>query len=541
MPILLKMKVVPLIVILASVFAFLINWPVLLHLYEIVTRLEHVKTGVIISIPLVLVATLNFVFTPFSIRYLLKPFFALLLFTGSLASYATLKYKVIFDQAMIENIMETTHQEAFSYLNVPLLLWLVFTGIIPAILLFSIKIEYADKWFKGLAHRLLSMFASLVLIAGVAVLYYQDYASIGRNNQTLNKEIIPTNYVYSFFHYVKDAYITTKMPFRTLGDDAKRVTLDSKHMLMFLVIGETARSQNFSMNGYSRDTNAFTSETGGVISFRNIRSCGTATAVSVPCMFSDMNRSEFDGKKAANSENVLDIVQKTGVSLLWKENDGGCKGVCSRIPTIEISPADNNTLCDGKTCYDGVLLNNLDKEIANMEGDKLIAFHMIGSHGPTYHLRYPVEHRHFMPECARSDIENCTQEQLINTYDNTIRYTDFVLAQMIEKLKKYSTEYNTVLLYISDHGESLGEHGLYLHGTPYKLAPNQQTHIPMLVWMSPGFIFDKNINTKCLLQNALSKTYSHDNFFSTFLGLWDISSGVYHPDSDMFLECRRQL
>ena len=541
MPVLLRMKLVSLILLLAFVFAFLLNWPVLLHLYDIMTKLEHVKTGVIISVPFVLVAALNFVFIPFSVRYLLKPFFALLFITGSIVSYASLKYKVVFDQSMIENIIETTPQEAYSYLNVPLLLWLMFMGIIPAILLFLIKIEYTDKWYKGLAHRLLSMFVSLVLIAGVAALYYQDYASIGRNNHTLRKEIIPANYVYSIFHYVKDTYFNTKMPFRALGDDAKRVIRDGKPTLMFLVIGETARSQNFSMNGYPRDTNAFTSKTGGVISFRDMHSCGTATAVSVPCMFSDMSRSEFDGKKAARSENVLDIVQKTGVSLLWKENDGGCKGVCSHIPTIEITPTDNNTLCDGKTCYDGVLLDNLDTEIASMVGDKLIAFHMIGSHGPTYYLRYPAEHRHFTPECARSDIENCTQEQLINTYDNTIRYTDYVIAQLIEKLKQYRAEYNTVLLYVSDHGESLGERGLYLHGTPYKLAPNQQTHIPMLLWMSPGFIADKNINTECLQQNAVSKPYSHDNFFSSLLGLWDITSSVYHPDSDMFSKCRKQL
>jgi lipid A ethanolaminephosphotransferase len=460
------MRVIPLVLLLALVFAFLLNWPVLLHFYDILSRLEHVRAGFVISIPFVLVAALNFVFMPFSVRYLLKPFFALLLVTGSVVSYATLKYKVMFDQSMIENILETNPQEAHAYLNGSLVLWLVFMGILPAILLFLIKIEYADKWYKGVAHRLLSMLASLILIAGVAALYYQDYASVGRNNPTLNKEIIPANYAYSTFHYVKDTYFTTKMPFRTLGDDARRVTRNGKPTLMFLVIGETARSQNFSMNGYPRDTNAFTSKIDGVISFRNMRSCGTATAVSVPCMFSDMNRTDYDGKKAAGSENVLDIVQKTGVSLLWKENDGGCKGVCSRIPTVEINPGISKKLCDGKTCYDDVMLENLDTEIGKMAGDKLIAFHMIGSHGPTYYQRYPAEHRHFMPECARSDIENCTQEQLVNTYDNTIRHTDYVLAQMIEKLKQYSEQYNTVLLYVSDHGESLGESGLYLHGTP---------------------------------------------------------------------------
>jgi lipid A ethanolaminephosphotransferase len=184
------------------------------------------------------------------------------------------------------------------------------------------------------------------------------------------------------------------------------------------------------------------------------------------------------------------------------------------------------------------MLENLDTEIGKMAGDKLIAFHMIGSHGPTYYQRYPAEHRHFMPECARSDIENCTQEQLVNTYDNTIRHTDYVLAQMIEKLKQYSEQYNTVLLYVSDHGESLGESGLYLHGTPYKLAPDQQTHIPMQLWMSPGFIAAKNINAACLQHNAVNRTYSHDNLFASVLGLWDITTGAYLPESDLFRECR---
>jgi lipid A ethanolaminephosphotransferase len=538
MPVLFRMKVIPLVLLLAVVFAFLLNWPVLLHFYDILTHLEHVKIGFIISIPLVLVAALNFVFIPFSIRFLLKPFFALLLVTSSMVSYSTLKYKVMFDQTMIQNILETNPQEAHSYLNGSIILWLLLTGVLPAILLFLIKIEYPSKWYNGMIYRLLSMAVSLALIAGIAVLYYQDYASVGRNNSTLNKEIIPTNYVHSTARYLQDTYFTTKEPFQTLGDDAKRLANKEKPTLMFLVIGETARSQNFSMNGYSRDTNAFTSLAGGVISFTDVHSCGTATAVSVPCMFSNMNRTEYDGRKASNSENLLDVVQKTGVSLLWKENDGGCKGVCSRIPTIEIKPTDNAKLCDGKTCYDEVMLENLDEEMAKMAGDKLVSFHMIGSHGPTYYQRYPAEHRHFMPECARSDIENCTQEQLVNTYDNTIRHTDHVLAQMIEKLKKYSDRYNTVLLYVSDHGESLGENGLYLHGTPYKLAPEQQTHIPMQLWMSPGFIAEKHINMTCLQNDAANNEYSHDNLFSSVLGLWDISTSVYHPDRDLFRACR---
>ena len=224
MPVLFRIKLIPLVLLLAVVFAFLLNWPVLLHFYDILTHLEHVKIGFVISIPFVLVAALNFVFMPFSIRYLLKPFFALLLVTGSMVSYSTLKYKVLFDQSMIQNILETNPHEAHSYLNGSDILWVLLTGVLPAILLFLIKIEYPATWYKGIAYRLLSMFASLVLIAGIAALYYQDYASVGRNNSTLNKEIIPANYVYSTARYLQDTYFTTKVPFQTLGDDAKRIT-----------------------------------------------------------------------------------------------------------------------------------------------------------------------------------------------------------------------------------------------------------------------------------------------------------------------------
>ena len=540
MPVLFRMRVIPLVLLLALVFAFLLNWPVLLHFYDILSRLEHVRAGFVISIPFVLVAALNFVFMPFSVRYLLKPFFALLLVTGSVVSYATLKYKVMFDQSMIENILETNPQEAHAYLNGSLVLWLVFMGILPAILLFLIKIEYADKWYKGVAHRLLSMLASLILIAGVAALYYQDYASVGRNNPTLNKEIIPANYAYSTFHYVKDTYFTTKMPFRTLGDDARRVTRNGKPTLMFLVIGETARSQNFSMNGYPRDTNAFTSKIDGVISFRNMRSCGTATAVSVPCMFSDMNRTDYDGKKAAGSENVLDIVQKTGVSLLWKENDGGCKGACDRVPHQDVTALNLPGQCINGECYDEVLFHGLEEYINNLKGDGVIVLHTIGSHGPTYYNRYPAQFKKFTPTCDTNEIQDCDHQALINTYDNTILYTDSMVSKTIDTLKARQGSMNTALIYLSDHGESLGENGVYLHGLPWSIAPETQKHVPMLIWLSPDYQQRYGVSSQCLQQRAKTDPYSQDNLFSTLLGLLGVDTHEYQATDDILTPCRSE-
>lgn len=140
--------------------------------------------------------------------------------------------------------------------------------------------------------------------------------------------------------------------------------------------------------------------------------------------------------------------------------------MCKNVPTIEIEAKDFPQYCQKGSCYDEVMLEGLDRQIAQMKGNKLVAFHLMGSHGPTYYRRYPASERTFVPDCPRSDIENCTNEELVNTYDNTIRYTDKVVARLIDKLKTLEQDYNVGLVYLSDHGESLGAMGLYLHGTP---------------------------------------------------------------------------
>lgn len=538
MPFLIKIKIVPLVFLLAFYFSFMLNWRGVLHFYDILYKLEDFKLGFAISLPILLVAALNFVFVPFSFQYLVKPFFALLLVLSAIISYTMMKYRVLFDQNMIQNIFETNQSEAYAYFSLLILGWVTLAGIMPAALLFLVKIDYETAWYKGIILRMLSMIASLCIIGIIAALYYQDYVSVGRNNPNLQSEIVPANFINSLTKYIYNRYFAEPIFFSTLGDDAIRVMDKDKHTLMFLVVGETARGKNFSMNGYEKDTNPFTSKAGGVISFKDVRSCGTATAISVPCMFSNMGRKEFDDNQARNSEGLLDVLQKTGISIFWKGNDGGCKGVCDRVSNIEIKPKDYPKFCDKNTCYDEVVLQNLDDEIARMKGDKLIGFHLIGSHGPTYYKRYPDAHRQFLPDCPRSDIENCTDEELTNTYDNTIRYTDFVIAEMIAKLKTYEDKYNTALIYVSDHGESLGALGLYLHGTPYKFAPDDQTRVPMQVWISPDFTKEKGLDMECLQNNAAIYRYSHDNLFSSVLGLWDIKTKIYDKTLDIFKQCR---
>ena len=526
---------------LVLLFALVFNWPIFLHFYRILSALEHVKAGFALSIPLVLVAALNAVFLPFTFRYLLKPFFTFLIVTASLVSYAMLKYGIIFDVGMVQNILETNSGEASSYLNGSVVLWFLLTAVLPVLGLLWLKIEYPTPWYKGLGMRLAGIALSLLFLVGVAALYYQDYASVGRNNHTIVKEIVPSNYVRGLYRYARDILFATPVPYQPIGTDARVVDKGGKPTLMFLVVGETARSQNYSLNGYQKQTNGFTMKEPDLVSFRDVRSCGTATAVSVPCMFSNLTRREYDETLAKSRDGLLDVLQHAGVSVLWKENDGGCKGVCNHVPTLEIEPKTFPEYCEGDSCYDEVLLQGLDRQIAGMkgkQGSKLVAFHLMGSHGPTYYRRYPAGDRVFLPDCPRSDIENCSNEELVNTYDNTIRYTDKVLSQLIAKLKTLESQYNVGLVYLSDHGESLGALGLYLHGTPYKFAPDDQTRVPLLTWLSPQLQRDRGLNQDCLRQEAGSKRFSHDNLFHSMLGIMDVQTQVYDGKLDLFKPCR---
>ncbi|MCU8392784.1 phosphoethanolamine--lipid A transferase [Vibrio vulnificus] len=530
---------------LALYFTVVVNIPVYKELYGIFNQLDAVKVGFALSIPFFFLAVFNLLFNLFSWPWVGKPFFALLLVLSSMVSYASYNYGTLFDYDMIVNIVETDTSEAGAYLSLYSVCWTAMMGIIPAITILTLKVNSESTIIGTLLKKIASIVISLVVVAIIAGLYYQDYASIGRNNSYLRKMIIPTHFVYSIAKYTNDQYFTTPLPYRELALDAKQSPqaleqAEKKPTLLVFVVGETARSQNYEVNGYDRPTNSYTREL-DMISFQDVSSCGTATAVSLPCMFSNMTRSNFDRATADNQDNALDILNRAGVSLLWKENDGGDKDVAKNIPLFTVDRSRKDALCNGSTCYDMALLENFEQDVENLKGNRVLALHLIGSHGPTYFQRYPKDKAAFMPDCPRADIENCSVEQIVNTYDNTILYTDYVLSQTINKLKALEERYNTALIYVSDHGESLGENGLFLHGMPYSLAPEYQTKVPLMLWMSPGFTQAKAIDQNCLLTSAKKiNTFSHDYIFHSLLGIMDVQTTEYDLTLDLFKQCRAQ-
>jgi lipid A ethanolaminephosphotransferase len=256
-------------------------------------------------------------------------------------------------------------------------------------------------------------------------------------------------------------------------------------------------------------------------------------------MFSNLGRADFDADRAAHGEGLLDVFAHAGFAVLWRDNNTGCKGICDRVAGEDVTKRQPSAFCRADECYDEILLEGLQERLDRTNHDLVIVLHQLGSHGPAYYLRVPEPFKVFGPACASKQLEKCSREEIVNAYDNTILYTDHVLAKTIALLRRNANRFDAALLYVSDHGESLGENGgLYLHGLPYALAPIEQTHVPMLAWLSEGFRARFKIDQACLHAKRQA-ALSHDNLFHSMLGLLDIQTRVYQPERDLFAGCRR--
>ncbi|WP_299787369.1 phosphoethanolamine--lipid A transferase [uncultured Shewanella sp.] len=524
-----------LILLVALYFTLVFNFPFLKEVASTVLALDSYNLLFLATVPVLAFNLCTILFSLLSARPIIKPALIGLTLISSMVFYAKLTYGVVFDYGMIQNSAQTNTAEALSYLNWHLAAFLLFTGILPATFILSVKLRHQPR-MSSMVSRVKLITISILSMVIIVALFYPNYASVGRNNRQLQKSSIPFTYLVDSFKYSKDHYFTKPRSFKILDASPTLEVSDSgRKKVIVMVIGETARAQNFSYNGYDRPTNQATKKF-GLISFEKMFSCGTATAVSLPCMFSALTRDSYDELDAKYEQNLLDLVSLAGVDVLWVDNNG-CKGVCKRVPTINIDVKSDNPLCDGEYCFDEVLLEPLKEKLAHLTAPTtLIVLHMIGSHGPTYFRRYPSETRPFKDDCQRSDIQNCSVQSLVNTYDNTIAYTDLVLSEVITSLNTLPQDVQPSMLYVSDHGESLGESGAYLHGFPYAFAPQEQKHIPLLAWFPEQR--SPYIDKTCLQSRARGDSFSHDNIFHSMLGMLNVHSTQYDKNLDIFAQCK---
>jgi lipid A ethanolaminephosphotransferase len=463
------------------------------------------------------------------VRFLTKPILIVVLVGASSANYFMNRYNIVIDTTMITNVIQTDQREAADLFSPMLLLQLLLLGLLPAALIGFTPIKC--QGFGREIWQRLKLLAGAIALLVIAVLPFTDqYTGFFREHKLLRYYANPATFLYSSGRLVDMALdVPHQGPRAVIGADARIPAWDKDRELIILVVGEAARADHFSLNGYARDTNPLLSAR-QLISYPNVISCGTATAYSVPCMFALEGRSAFDLDEADTRENLLDVLTHAGVQVLWRDNNSDSKGVADFVEYQDYHTPESNPVCDTE-CRDIGMLDGLDAWInAHPEGDLTIVLHQMGNHGPAYYRRYPAEFEHFVPACNSNELADCTVEEINNAYDNAILYTDYFLDSVIDFLESHDADFETAMYYMADHGESLGENGLYLHGLPWLLAPQIQKNPASLLWM--GASYEADLGT---MATYADNELSHDNYFHTVLGLMEIQTSVHDPNKDLVI------
>jgi lipid A ethanolaminephosphotransferase len=472
-----------------------------------------------------------------SVRFIMKPVLILAVVVAGVASYFTDTYGIVVNKEMVESALVTTGPEAGHLLTPRFIVHVLIYAALPALLLLLVRIRHRP--FPAKAVRNLALIVPAFGVALVLVSYnYAAIAFVARQHKEVLSVFNPAAPLTSAVRLALSAYKQIDVVVAPFGTDARagdRLASAKKPVVVVVVAGETARAANFSLNGYDRETNPELKAL-GVTNFTNTSSCGTATAVSLPCMFSGFTRAEYSASKAAARQNLVDVLTHAGVSVSWWDNNTGSKGIAKLIDYASLSDKQKGPLCHDGECLDEIFLDGLDAKLSKTTSDTVIVLHQLGSHGPGYYARYPEAYRKFQPDCRTDEIMNCSREEVVNAYDNTILYTDHVLASVAKLLQAHEDKVSGAMIYMSDHGESLGENGIYLHGAPYAIAPKEQTHVPFIAWFSPSYAATMGLDTKCLLAYS-DQAMSHDNLFHTVLGMMNIQTDVYNRDLDAFAPC----
>ena len=465
-------------------------------------------------------------------RPIAKPVLIAMVMIAAVCGYFTDAYGTIFDTNMLINSIQTDQGEAMGLMSLSFFIRVFLLGVMPAVIIAKLNIKRLPLR-RALWQRALTLIFSIALVAICLLPFGDQYATFFRQHKIVRSYANPITPIYSVIKLGTDYVEELRRPDTLIlhATDAKRITptigtTAAKPKLMVFVVGETVRADHIGLNGYKRDTMPLLADQPDIYSFKKATSCGTSTAYSVPCMFSYANRENYDSKSTDYSENVLDTLNKQGVNVIWRDNNSSSKGVADRVTFEDYKTANVNPKCD-EECRDIGMLNGFDALVKSDAGvtsdasakDTLILLHQMGNHGPAYYKRYLKEFEEYKPVCMTNELSKCDDQSVINGYDNAIRYTDYFLNNVINTLKKYEQNYDVVMVYISDHGESLGENNIYLNGMPYAIAPDAQKQVPVIIWSPTSNNIDKSS-----LVSMIDQPVSHDFITPTLLSFFGIAT-----------------
>lgn len=433
-----------------------------------------------------------------------KSLLVLFFIINAIAVYFINTYGVLIDKTMIGNILNTNYAESSSFFSIKLIVYIILFGVLPSIYIIKVKIINVT-WKKFAITSSLTLLFIFVLVFANA----SNWLWIDKNAKTLGALPMPWSYTANTYLFYAGKHKSNEkeilLPDATIKDNQKSIVV--------LVIGESARSQNFSLYGYKKNTNPLLSKMDNLFHF-DATSCATYTTAGVKCILEHENTDQL-------YEILPNYLYRNNVEVIWRTTNWG-------EPPVHIKNYQNRDAlmanCKGEGCeFDEVLLDGLKEQILASEKNKiLVVLHTSTSHGPTYSKKYPAQFETFKPVCNSVELGDCSQEELISAYDNTIVYTDYILSRLIEDLK-HLNEYKSTMIFVSDHGESLGEKNLYMHGVPMSIAPKEQYEIPFIVWLSD--------RSKELKPN---KILSQNHIFHSVLNFLNIESPVYNEGMNIF-------
>ncbi|KAF1016034.1 MAG: Phosphoethanolamine transferase EptA [Stenotrophomonas maltophilia] len=490
-----------------------------------------------LSLLLLLLGTHAFLLGIIVWRWNARVLLSVLLLVTAMAAYYMDRYHIYLDADMLRNVLATDRKES-SELLTPSLLWpLLWLAVLPILLVWRVQVRRRG-WGRALLWRAGFLLLAAVTAVGGALVSFQDVSALMRNQREVRYLATPANVLLGLPRALRSenpVQRAPKLPIGTVAKATPRAT-GSKPRLLVIVLGETARAQNWGLNGSAHMTTPELAQA-NVINFPDMHSCGTSTEVSVPCLFSPWGRHDYDEKKIRAHQSLLHVLDRAGIKPLWRDNQSGCKGVCENLEFESLADATTPGLCADGRCMDEILLQDLASRVRAAPGDRVVVLHQLGNHGPAYFQRYPAAFRRFTPTCDTPDLGRCSRDEIANAYDNALLYTDHLLMRTIGTLRDMQ-DYDTAMLYFSDHGESLGEKGLFLHGVPYAIAPAEQTHVPMVMWFSQGFASSRGLDLQCVRRRSASYA-DHDNVFPSVLGLMQVKTALYERDRDLFASCER--
>lgn len=493
-------------VLLISLLNFLFfHYPFFTFVFNNVDYNSFSSIIMILSLVILMLVANAFVFYLFCfLSHIFGKFLLVLTFLiNAVAVYFINTYSVIIDESMVGNILNTNYSESSSFFSFKLVLYILLLGVLPGV--YIIKAKIVKETLKRFS---ITVLATLSFILVVIFLNASNWLWIDKNSKTLGGLAMPWSYSVNislfYIHKSQKNKKEIRLPDATITDTAKSVVV--------LVIGESARSANFSLYGYKKDTNPLLSKIPDVMHF-NANSSATYTTAGV--------KSILEYKDVGDLYEILpNYLDRNNVEVIWRTTNWG-------EPPVHIKNYQDGAFlaskCKGEGCnYDEILITDLKEQILASKKNKiLIILHTSTSHGPLYSKKYPVQFEIFKPVCNSVELGKCSQTELINAYDNTIVYTDYILSEIIEDLKQLK-EYKSAMIFVSDHGESLGEKNLYMHGVPMSMAPKEQYEIPFIVWTDGSRQLKPN--------NMLTQHH----VFHSVLSFLNIQSPVYDEKMNIF-------